>query len=642
MMQPLVTARERTSSSSSATTTKPSIWCKSLCVVAALLVIALLCAVGYFGAGQSLDSRSPAKSLAKKRKQEQTLEAKDISLPNKDYDSFYPSKLEVDPNRVIVASDSSAASVYYNSDGADDLITSMPGLVEATCSASPTNCQFEQYSGYLLANDNREIHYWFIQAEHLPHKKPVFIWTNGGPGCSGMDGLLTEHGPWKAMADNKIAYNPYAWNTEVNMVYLEQPYGVGFSTVDEGQSVVGGDQNAADDMDAAIRDFINKFPAFAENEFYLSSESWGGHYVPITTYTILQNNENGATPHINLKGFLLGNPSTDSYENTYGFVGDIYGHGMVKSSDWYTWRDKCWGNAEAIDTETVCSAIYARAYYSAFNANVYALDFPQCYIDESWSDDRMINSPNFMKAAHLHRSAQKSMKKVLESKDYASLKMGHIQKEELQKLHDKIEARLSMQSRSKEQKSMLKANDKGMKEFALKQDDSDSSTLDVHAYEPCIEHEMTSWLNQEVVQTALHVKPTEWELCSDAVWYAWPDSDFEAHIEPYYTHIVDEYVDRLGLTLTVYSGDDDSVCGLQGTMYWLDRWGQEVNSDVEWQEWSDDGSQLGGYYTQYLDSNGNVALHFITVRSAGHMVPTTQPARALKLLQTYLGFTEDS
>merc|ERR1711971_518251 len=87
--------------------------------------------------------------------------------------------------------------------------------------------------------------------------------------------------------------------------------------------------------------------------------------------------------------------------------------------------------------------------------------------------------------------------------------------------------------------------------------------------------------------------------------------------------------DREGLTMLIYSGDDDSVCGLQGTMYWLDRWGYDVNSKVEWEMWSDEQKQLGGYYTQYVADEGYVALHFLTVRSAGHMVPTTQPERAL-------------
>ena len=105
--------------------------------------------------------------------------------------------------------------------------------------------------------------------------KPIFFWTNGGPGCSGMDGLLTEHGPWRVDDALKIHYNEYSWNTEVNMVYLEQPYGVGFSATDYIPKVVSGDQNAADDMDAAIRNFLTKFPLYKNNRIYLSSESWG-------------------------------------------------------------------------------------------------------------------------------------------------------------------------------------------------------------------------------------------------------------------------------------------------------------------------------------------------------------------------------
>ena len=63
----------------------------------------------------------------------------------------------------------------------------------------------------------------------------------------------------------------------------------------------------------------------------------GGHYVPITSYTILQNNDAGSEPNINFGGFFLGNPYTDFYENSMGFVGDIYGHGLMKSKDWDTW-----------------------------------------------------------------------------------------------------------------------------------------------------------------------------------------------------------------------------------------------------------------------------------------------------------------
>eukprot|EP01084_Bolivina_argentea_P284338 487290_1 len=607
--------------------------CKSICIITALIFTLSILVITYFTkqSSKNLDSLSPAQNLLTKHDYD---EPPSIPLPsdtNDEIDSFYPTEITLDANRIITPSDTTKTSSFYKSNGHDDQIKTMPHLVESTCTDSPTNCGFDQYSGYLLANNNREIHYWFIESEYTPHNNPVFIWTNGGPGCSGMDGLLTEHGPWKTLNNGRIGYNKYSWINEVNMLYLEQPYGVGFSCTNIGQNVIGGDQNAADDMDAVIRDFINKFPMFKKNKFYLSSESWGGHYVPITTYTILQNNDNGVKPYINFGGFLLGNPSTDPYENKYGFVGDIYGHGLLKSTDWYTWRDECWNNPEAIDTSDVCAAIHTRAYYSAFNANVYALDYPQCYDDEDWSSDfhnKVIESSGFMKNANLHHSARLSMQRVLNSNDYDGLKMGHIKRSDLQQLHDKINTRLTHKTTVKTQ--IIK------NKLPIDETIDSNEEIPINEYEPCIEHFMEIYLNLPEVQGALNVKPVEWEMCSDAVWYAWPESDFQAHIEPYYTQIIDKYVDKLGLVLTVYSGDDDSVCGLEGTMYWLDRFNMDVNDDIQWEQWNDEQNQMGGYYTQYMDNKGNVGLHFITVRSAGHMVPTTQPSRALIILRKYL------
>ena len=168
-MQPLFTR----------TDAKKNYWCKSLCAIAAIIVITSICLLGYFSTGTNLNSQSPAKNLVKKH----NTNTDEISLPQTDFESFYPTEINVDPDRVIIPSDVSLTSDYYKSNGQDDLITvTMPGLKVSTCANSPSNCQNKQYSGYLLANDNREIHYWFIQAEVHPHKQPVFIWTNGGPG----------------------------------------------------------------------------------------------------------------------------------------------------------------------------------------------------------------------------------------------------------------------------------------------------------------------------------------------------------------------------------------------------------------------------------------------------------------------------
>ena len=94
-------------------------------------------------------------------------------------DPVYPTSVNIDKDRIIIDSDTSKASVYYKANGDEDIIGDMPYLVKDTCDKSKTKCAFKQYSGYLLANNNAEIHYWFIEAEQEPENKPIFFWTNG-------------------------------------------------------------------------------------------------------------------------------------------------------------------------------------------------------------------------------------------------------------------------------------------------------------------------------------------------------------------------------------------------------------------------------------------------------------------------------
>ena len=62
------------------------------------------------------------------------------------------------------------------------------------------------------------------------------------------------------------------------MVFIEQPVGVGFSTANP--DAVYGDQQAAEDNYKFILGFLDRFPEYKKNDFYISSESYGGHYTP--------------------------------------------------------------------------------------------------------------------------------------------------------------------------------------------------------------------------------------------------------------------------------------------------------------------------------------------------------------------------
>ena len=104
-----------------------------------------------------------------------------------------------------------------------NLITNLPGL------ETPIN--FKQYSGYITVDKsaNSRLFYWFVESQSNATNDPLVLWLNGGPGCSSLGGFFGELGPFYVKSNLKLGINEYSWNKIANMIFLEAPYGVGFS-----------------------------------------------------------------------------------------------------------------------------------------------------------------------------------------------------------------------------------------------------------------------------------------------------------------------------------------------------------------------------------------------------------------------------
>lgn len=92
---------------------------------------------------------------------------------------------------------------------------------------------------------------------------------------------MTEHGPFRINRDGKtLSINPYSWNKNANIIYLEAPVGVGYSYSDipEVDYKHYNDNKTADDNYIFLVKFFDIFPQYRENPFFVSGESYAGHY----------------------------------------------------------------------------------------------------------------------------------------------------------------------------------------------------------------------------------------------------------------------------------------------------------------------------------------------------------------------------
>lgn len=120
-----------------------------------------------------------------------------------------------------------------------------------------------------------------------------------------MIGLLDELGPAKIPnRDLKPVRNPYSWNNNASVIFIDQPVNTGFSYSSQAVSTTAA---ASKDIYALLTLFFTQFPQYAKQDFHISGESYAGHYIPIFSQEILSHKDR----NINLKSALIGNGLTD-------------------------------------------------------------------------------------------------------------------------------------------------------------------------------------------------------------------------------------------------------------------------------------------------------------------------------------------
>eukprot|EP00041_Stephanoeca_diplocostata_P017087 m.340016 g.340016 ORF g.340016 m.340016 type:complete len:676 (-) comp20589_c1_seq3:342-2369(-) len=194
-----------------------------------------------------------------------------------------------------------------------------PESLVGTC-----HINYDMHSGYIPVTPTDFLFYWHFGPKEAPiADAPVIFWTNGGPGCSSMEGAISELGPLSLfqgkesspLYTGRLSDNPYSWNAYAHLVTVDQPRYVGFST-GTGRNRIHSSIDAAKDIVVFIRSWFEQYPEINRNtKVYIAGESYGGHYVPAWAEEIMAHNDalpSDDSERINFAGIALGNACVDN------------------------------------------------------------------------------------------------------------------------------------------------------------------------------------------------------------------------------------------------------------------------------------------------------------------------------------------
>ncbi|KAJ7417440.1 Lysosomal protective protein [Pitangus sulphuratus] len=453
-----------------------------------------------------------------------------------------------------------------------DEVTYLPGLHKQP--------SFRHFSGYLCAGPGKHLHYWFVEAQSNPQGSPLVLWLNGGPGCSSMEGFLKEHGPFLIQPDGvTLKYNDYAWNKVAHNNYL------------------------------ALKDFLRLFPEYSKNDLFLTGESYGGVYIPTLAEWVMQD------PSLNLKGIAVGN-GLSSYEiNDNSLVYFAYYHGLLGTELWK-------------DLQAFCCSEGKCNFHDNSNLN--------CTL--KMGEMIQIVEESGLNIYNLYAPCDGGVPGSMRYEgDYLIT-------------HDLGNSFIRMPLRFSWRQNLFRMP------VARKK---------VRMDPPCTNSTAPSmYLNSPEVRKALHISPEapEWEVCS---------FDVNRNYKRLYMQMNEQYLKLLGTTvrageptdpgsgsaspascpagvgvlakgspplsapqkyrILVYNGDVDMACNFLGDEWFVDSLCQKVQvARRPWLYTENGENQIGGFVKEFT----NIA--FLTVKGAGHMVPTDRPLAAFTMFCRFI------
>ena len=132
------------------------------------------------------------------------------------------------------------------------------------------------------------------------------------------------NGPYVFIDNNTIFPNQFAYSKKTNLLFVDNPAGVGYSWAKRSLDKTTNDYQFSLDAISFITQFFGEWPELTKNPLFVAGHSYGGIYAPYLTWQLHQHNEfvkaqDPLTKNVfNLQGWIVANGIVDF--NYDGFV----------------------------------------------------------------------------------------------------------------------------------------------------------------------------------------------------------------------------------------------------------------------------------------------------------------------------------
>ncbi|XP_057953064.1 serine carboxypeptidase-like [Malania oleifera] len=191
------------------------------------------------------------------------------------------------------------------------------------------------HAGYYPIKNSKAARMFYFFFESRNRKEdPVVIWLTGGPGCSSELALFYENGPFQIANNLSLVWNDFGWDKAANLLYVDQPTGTGFSYSSDESDIRHNEEGVSNDLYDFLQAFFAAHSQFAKNDFYITGESYAGHYIPAFASRVNQGNKVKEGIHINLKGFAIGNGLTNPAIQYEAYTDYALSMGLINETDY--------------------------------------------------------------------------------------------------------------------------------------------------------------------------------------------------------------------------------------------------------------------------------------------------------------------